>query len=280
MAQESTVRENDPDTSSVQEASHMKSAAPALIALLVAVVALAVALFRAAEAPLHAQVPLPSGGEDLGQRIASLEAEVARLGGEIALLRTTPQGTREAASGAETEGMNTRIAELEGQVTELRASRKTTPAQSNVGVREATTVPGGGQSVEEWVRTAKSGAATEQEMLLALRNLRMAQTANGKDARLDVLQEMIRLGESSQSEKARADVWRQLSGVTDRSLLQPLLHALQNDPAAKVREEAAETLGDFLPDASAHNALLFAAENDASPDVRSQCYASLGSGRR
>lgn len=262
----------------------MKNTAPALIALSIALVALAVALLRAPDPALHAEAPLPTVSSDdgaLAQRVASLEEEVARLGGEIALLRSSSPETREAVGGAETGSMSARIAELEGQLTEMRAARKATPTQANVSVREATTLPAGGaKGIEDWVRTAKSGAATEEELLLALRSLRMARTADGKDPRLDVLPEMIRLAESSQDERARADVWRQLSGVDDRSLLQPLLHALQNDPSSRVREEAAETLGGFLPDASARNALEFAAENDASPDVRAQCYESLGSRRR
>jgi HEAT repeat protein len=263
----------------------MKSTTPALIALLVAVIALAVALLRASDPPLHAQAQIPhdsSADEALSRRIGNVEAEVEKLAGEIALLRSSPPGGRESgsASGADASATDARVAELERQLESLRGERKLTSTQANVSVRQAEVLGGTGKGIEDWVAVAKSGVATEEEMLAALRALRMGRYADGRDPRLDVLQEMIRLGESSQDEAARADVWRQLSRVKDPSLLQPLLRALSSDPSAKVREEAAETLGDFLPDASARNALQFAAENDASPDVRSQCYESLGSGRR
>lgn len=264
----------------------MKSAAPALIALLVAVIALAVALFRAPEPPILAQAPVTAGAsaeEALVQRIASLEAEVAKLGGEIAVLRSSSPGTRETMATAEVdaEALAAEVAQLERQLAEQRSTRRATTTPANVSVREAEVLDAGPKKgIEDWVRRVKSGALTEEEMLTALRSLRGARSSNGTDPRLGVLPEMIRLAESSQDESARADVWRQLSGVTDPSLLQPLLRALQSDPSAKVREEAAETLGDFLPDANARDALQFAAENDASPDVRAQCYESLGSRRR
>jgi HEAT repeat protein len=264
----------------------MKNAAPTLIALLVAVIALAVALFRSPEPALHAQAPHPvASGEEgvLGQRVASLEAEVARLGGEIALLRSSSPGARETvvSDGGDSAAVGARIADLERQLNELKTTRKTASSKLDELLREARAqAEGGEKGIEEWTRTAQNGAATEEELLAALRKLRGAELPDGTDARLGVLPEMIRLAENSQDERARADVWRQLSGVTDPSLLQPLLHALQNDPSPEAREEAAETLGDFMPDPAVRNALQFAAENDASPDVRAQCYESLGSGRR
>jgi HEAT repeat protein len=63
-------------------------------------------------------------------------------------------------------------------------------------------------------------------------------------------------------------VWRQLSGVTDRRLLQPLLDALAFDTSVNAREEAAETLSDFLPDPAAESALRHAADNDPDEGVR------------
>jgi hypothetical protein len=63
--------------------------------------------------------------------------------------------------------------------------------------------------------------------------------------------------------------------LLDPRLRQPLLDALAYDPHAKAREEAAESLADFLPDLSIEAALRFAAENDADAGVRRQAAASL-----
>ncbi len=75
--------------------------------------------------------------------------------------------------------------------------------------------------------------------------------------------------------ETRADVWRQLSHVTDRRLRQPLLDALAYDEHAKAREEAAETLADFLPDRAVEGALRAAMENDVDAGVRRQAAESL-----
>ena len=262
----------------------MKNAAPALIALVVAVLALAVALFRAPERPLDAPASLaaaPSGADGLGPRIASLEAEVAKHAEEIAFLRSSPSTAREEVGvpGTEYEDMRARLAELQRELDGLRAAPPTL-AKFDASARG----PGAGAvepkpTVEDWIRDAKDAVATDEERIAALKQLRGARMPDGTDARLGVLPEMIRLAEDSQNADVRADVWRQLSHVTERSLLQPLLRALQNDPSGEVREEASETLADFLPDPGVESALRFAAENDSDPDVRRQALESL-SGRR
>lgn len=130
--------------------------------------------------------------------------------------------------------------------------------------------------IQEQQQHAKNPSATEQERLRALRELRRM----GKGAREVVLSEMILLGQTSPSAATRADVWRQLSGVTDPRLLPPLLTALAHDPDDKTREEAAETLGDFRNRPEARQALEHAARNDASEDVREQARHALGNRRR
>ena len=122
---------------------------------------------------------------------------------------------------------------------------------------------------------AKNYAATEEQRLEALASLRGMRNPDGSDARLDVLDEMIVLAETSTKGAVRADVWRQMSHVTDPRLRDPLLRALAGDAHAKAREEAAETLADFLPDAWVEQALRQAAEGDADAGVRRQSQASL-----
>ena len=92
-----------------------------------------------------------------------------------------------------------------------------------------------------------------------------------------VLQEMIRVGETSQDEDVRADVWRQADGESRNTLLVgPLIRALQSDPAEKAREEAAETLANYLDEPGVKSALEDAAHNDSDKDVREQASESLG----
>ena len=56
---------------------------------------------------------------------------------------------------------------------------------------------------------------------------------------------MMMLATQRTDADARADIFRQLSGVTDPGLEQPLLHALANDATITARDEAAETLAGF-----------------------------------
>jgi HEAT repeat protein len=62
--------------------------------------------------------------------------------------------------------------------------------------------------------------------------------------------------------------------------VQPLLLSMQTDADAKVREEAAETLGDYLDQPGVQQALRTASGSDADPAVRRQALSSLGSRRR
>lgn len=55
----------------------------------------------------------------------------------------------------------------------------------------------------------------------------------------------------------------------------PLLDALANDPWAKAREEASETLADFLCDATVEAALRRAMEEDEDAGVCRQAAESL-----
>ena len=122
---------------------------------------------------------------------------------------------------------------------------------------------------------ATNALASEDEKLKALRALRGNQDEFGDARNRDVVLSMIDLVETSDDPEVRADVYRQLSGVTEPDLKRPLLNSLANDPNAEVREEAAETLEDFLPDPEVLAALSYAAENDASKDVREQARESM-----
>lgn len=73
----------------------------------------------------------------------------------------------------------------------------------------------------------------------------------------------------------RAEVWRQMAGVGDPYLIQPLLYSLANDDSERVRKQAAKTLKDFLDEPVVQDALEYAGENDASEWVRSEIRFSM-----
>jgi hypothetical protein len=179
-----------------------------------------------------------------------------------------------AAESAEPGPLADRLARLEERVAGLTdAARPAAPRPQSAPTPDPVDVQ---RTIDLMTQIARNASASEKDRLEALRKLRGARLPDGTDARLGVVEEMVRLAESSQNENVRADVWRQLSHVTDRSMLSPLLAALQNDASARVREEAAETLADFLPDESVRRALQHAADNDQNPKVRSQAFDSLG----
>lgn len=136
-----------------------------------------------------------------------------------------------------------------------------------------------GPSPAELVETqllATKPSATEKERLHALGMLRGV--PGGRNTA--VVAAMVRLAQTSQDAKTRADVWRQLSGAEDPQMVPALLIAVQNDVDSDVREEAAETLGDYSkrPDVAA--VLRRIAQSDADERVRRQALRALGARRR
>ena len=90
---------------------------------------------------------------------------------------------------------------------------------------------------------------------------------------------MVRIGETSEDEAVRADVWRQADGKDRNSLLvRPMLSALANDPSERVRSEAAETLQNYTGEPGVVPALRHAAKNDSSEEVRQEAQSSLSQG--
>jgi hypothetical protein len=235
------------------------------------------------------------GGDEVGGKVSRLAADVSDATVHLAAIESRITRIEDALAGlrdrspasiaprpidpdVEEKGtMAARLDKLEGAVAQLadsmrpgatpKAPRDTAPSARDPAVAKA---------IDAWVETARNASMAEQDRLVALRSLRGKQLPDGTDARLPVVEDMVRLAETSNDAATRADVWRQLSHVTHRSMLAPLLAALQNDAAPNVREEAAETLADFLPDDNVRRALLHAAENDQSPKVKSQAWDSLG----
>jgi len=258
----------------------MKHALP-WIALALSAVALTRSLF-VSDAPARGAEPqVEIDLTPLVARLSALEDQSGRLRLELEAARLDAPTREGASTGGESpggSGLSERLEAIEQAIVELRA-RPQLP-ELRLGAtnaildlrREARLAP------EEAVLRARDLALSEAQRLEALRALRGAKLADGSDARLGALDDMIRMAQTSADGAVRADVWRQLSHVTDARLKGPLLDALAFDKDAKAREEAAETLADFLPDAQVEVALRNAAQNDASADVRRQAAYSLAGG--
>ncbi len=86
----------------------------------------------------------------------------------------------------------------------------------------------------------------------------------------------VQIAMTSDESRVRAGVWREMAGVEDSYLVQPLLHSLAYDADEDVRRVAAETLlRGFLDEPDVRSALEYAAENDASERVRSEIRLSM-----
>lgn len=91
-----------------------------------------------------------------------------------------------------------------------------------------------------------------------------------------IVLEMVRIGTQSEDTSTRADVWRGADSKHRNSLLpEPLLHALQSDPKASVRREAADALSRYSDQASVQAMLRAASELDLDKKVRKEASRAL-----
>lgn len=253
-----------------------------LFALIVAAAALVVSLTRENTGEFAAAAPIGRGDHSDSQRLTDLENELSalrqRIERDAALVpawtaaERAPAAADEASTAEVLEAMETRLAAVENSV-----SSSTTDALPELdALQRALRGPLPEADLGELKIIASDGSLTDEERLRALRSLRFQVDENGADARdSTVVVSMIDVYHGSTDVVTRADVLRQLDGVTDPALLPVLLDALANDPEADVREEAAETLGEYMPDPGVESALRHAAANDADAGVRKEANGSL-----
>ena len=211
---------------------------------------------------------------DLSHRLAALEQQLAapvaeRADGDAVVHRT-----------AVDDDLRRRIERLEQQLDALVRNRAK-PAAALPDARQPE-VPEdrlqAQQRERQFHRTALlDPAATEEARLVAWRALRSIPDSYDDE----VVATMTRLGLSSADAATRADVWRQAdSRSTHPAMATALLQALQTDAAANVREEAAETLENYLEVAGVRQALEIAAQSDADEKVRRQANATRNATKR
>ncbi len=96
------------------------------------------------------------------------------------------------------------------------------------------------------------------------------------DAMLD---ELLRIAESSPDEELRGNVWTYFDGTAHLPDLVPrLMNAARNDPSAAVRTEAVETLGNYLDDPSVRALLESILRDDPDKSVRDRARRTLREG--
>jgi hypothetical protein len=111
---------------------------------------------------------------------------------------------------------------------------------------------------------------TDSEKLAALGQLRR------NDARSpEVLASAIGLYQTAEDPNVRAEAFRNLSGVSDPSIMEPLLTGLSQDDSSRVRGVAAGVLSAYREDPTVAAWLKYAAENDPDPGVQRLAQAAL-----
>lgn len=262
----------------------MSSNQLALLSLVVALVAVGIASIGRPSAAV-APPPLQLESTELDESLRTLTGRLDAVEDAILDLQLETPGlatdSRQEAgeSGDPVSGLGSRLREIERRLTAAEAAGGADDGAEQTSRARTWTVRGG-RGPDEWIEVAQSFEATTEEMLDALRELRFQRLADGTDARLPVMDEMIALAQRSENGDVRADVWRQMDGVVDPAFATALLDALANDPHAKAREEAAESLSPFLPDPGVESALRAAAEFDEDEGVRAQALRSLSGSKR
>ena len=222
------------------------------------------------DAAIHGRI-VEGAGPAVDARFRELEAKLARLSMVKPDDRPRVQARQSSTDQATYTALEERLAALEKELAEAG------PQQSQDLNDEASLLMATLRSrrnrvdPEESRSTILDGAKTEAEKLSAWAALRSEEEWGDS-----VVSEMIDIGVNSADADIRADVWRQADGRARNTLLvSPLLRALQSDPDDGVRSEAAETLENYLGEPGVRDALIYAAENDSSQDVRKEARGAL-----
>ncbi len=224
------------------------------------------------EAAIHARI-VDSAGPAVDERFRELEARLTRLSmvkpNDSPRMQARQPGEKESDSTA----VDARLAALEEDLKarQAEARQRLTIADQNAALLGNIVVRRTRMSEEDAQSNILDASKSDSEKVAAWAVLRSAETWDDS-----VVSEMIAIGENSTDPEIREDVWRQADARASSPLLvAPLLRALQSDPNAGVRSEAAETLENYLGEPGVRNALIYAAENDSSEDVRKEARGAL-----
>ena len=221
---------------------------------------------------------------DNGEIIAKLESIEERLGKLERNVKSPspfaepPTRSTDTAAVESTEYREA-MADVSAQLDELssrmqdqesRLDRAITPKRPTRKAPTAEAVA----DIQQQLRSAEE----DEQKLKALRALR--RMPKSLDPHTAVVDDIVAWLDQSDDAEVREDIIRQLHGAENPKLIEPLVHYLRFDDSESVREEAAETLDDYLDVATARAALEHAVATDPSEKVRAVATHSLAGGKR
>ncbi|HET6406584.1 MAG TPA: HEAT repeat domain-containing protein, partial [Chthoniobacteraceae bacterium] len=168
-----------------------------------------------------------------------------------------PAASKISADVLEAATLRAEVAELRRQLAAATPRSETTQAAS-------------ADDLQAVRRRALDRTNPSANRLAALGELR---SLNARDA--EVVSAMIDLARQSSDSAIRADVFRQLNGISEPRLKEPLITALSGDQSSDVRSEAAETLEGFRDDPEVHALLEKAGRSDPNYEVKAAAVEAL-----
>lgn len=206
--------------------------------------------------------------ENLVARLERLEQRHADESGKSESESAVGAKAEETVAVDEVRTLTERITQLE-KIQEAREVTDRRQAEFTEHLRRISEV----YTHDAALRAMADPSADDETKATAWRTIRYSADLAWTD---EIVMEAVRIGTTSSDPWLRADIWRQAhANHTHPLLLQPLLQALVNDPDARVRSEAAETLDLYIDEIGVREALQSASEIDADPDVRQQALSSL-----
>lgn len=218
----------------------------------------------------------PGAYQALELRLARLEERVA----EFSLPLSAPEEPAEAASAPARRTVVTSDAESDVALAARMAALERRLARIEPGPSEVLALEEDlereerqrEQEILDAQRTLADPRATVAEKVEAHETLRRVADAYTSF----MVADLVRIGANDPDPAVRSNIWCYFDGSSHLPELVPhLLHALSRDLEASVRNEAAETLGNYANDPAVLAALRYAAENDESSEVRQKAARTL-----
>jgi hypothetical protein len=208
----------------------------------------------------------------LAEKLQQLEGERDAATNRLVALAQETAAAREVP--AELLKLRRQVAALREQLQAATNASRRAPGASGA-LRQEEAVPNAPSVDTNQVLSAKAVIfSTTAEVTQKLEALRLLRGANARSD--DVVKQMIQVYHSTENPKWRADVFRQLSGVTTPELKPPLVEALRDTTQnTEIRQEAAETLAHYLPDSDAKAWLDHVIANDPNEQVRAEASRRL-----
>lgn len=198
----------------------------------------------------------------------SLQREVRHLRAQLEGLpeqEAPSQQTNRAQSSLSLGSLPARLAQLEQSVAEL--------ARTSELLVERGLVPPNAARMQDMQARFFDPSASDSDRLRALRMIRR----NGQITD-EVAAQALGLLQNSTNANTRRELLRQLDGLTNSTMKEPLLALLSTEQNGGVREELVDALGDFAQDPAVEAKMWDLALNDPNGEVREEAQDALTEG--